>query len=156
EFYSKAVKGELKDMPAMKPNYGDFCAWQRKSVMDGSASRDHWLKEFSTLPDAMDLPLDFPRPPQLEAAGDTLFQKWSKADAIGFEQQAQNQEVTPFMLAMAVLVLTLHRATGQTDLVIGTPVRGRTRPEFESLLGLFINVMPLRFRIDPEQDFRAL
>ncbi|RYZ55357.1 MAG: amino acid adenylation domain-containing protein, partial [Proteobacteria bacterium] len=156
ELYAKALKGDLSTQKPMTPNYADFSAWQRAQVEARGSSYQYWTDLYKTVPDALDLPIDHPRPAMLEAAGDTLLVPWSKEANQGFELQSKSQEATPFMLAMAVLVFTLHRLSGQNDIVIGTPVRGRTRSEFESLLGLFINVLPLRFQIDPTQSFASL
>lgn len=156
ELYTKALKGKLGPQKALKPNYADFSSWQRKQVELRGESYRYWMDRYQTIPDALDLATDLPRPAVLEAAGDTLLVPWTKEANANFEQQSKAQEATPFMLAMTVLVFTLHRLTGQTDIVIGTPVRGRTRSEFESLLGLFINVLPLRFIIDPKQSFASL
>ena len=38
----------------------------------------------------------------------------------------------------------LQRYTGQDDLVVGTPIAGRTRPETEGLIGFFVNTLVLR------------
>jgi amino acid adenylation domain-containing protein len=154
--YQKALKGELGPQKPMSPNYADFSSWQRAKVDARGESYQYWTQLYKTVPDALDLPIDYPRPAMLEAAGDTLLVPWSKDANSAFELQSKSQEATPFMLAMAVLVFTLHRLSGQNDIVIGTPVRGRTRSEFESLLGLFINVLPLRFQIDPSQSFASL
>jgi amino acid adenylation domain-containing protein len=155
-FYSLAVKGELGPQKALTPNYADYCSWQRRRTDDQGESYRYWLKQYETIPEHLDLPTDRPRPPKREGEGSGLVVPFSREENDLFEKQAKDQGSTPFMLAMAVLVLTLHRLTGQTDIVIGTPVRGRTRSEFESLFGLFINVLALRFKVDPEQDFASL
>ena len=56
--------------------------------------------------------------------------------------------VTPFITLLAGFELLLHRYSGQDDFVLGTVVGGRTRPEVEELLGLFVNTLPLRVRFD--------
>ena len=56
--------------------------------------------------------------------------------------------VTPFITLLAGFELLLHRYSGQSDFVLGTVVGGRTRPEVEELLGLFVNTLPLRARFD--------
>jgi non-ribosomal peptide synthetase component F len=51
---------------------------------------------------------------------------------------------TPFMMLMSALAITLHRWSGQSDLVIGTVVAGRTHQEIENLIGCFMNFLPIR------------
>ncbi|RZA23211.1 MAG: amino acid adenylation domain-containing protein, partial [Proteobacteria bacterium] len=155
-FYTLAVKGELGPQKALSPSYADYCSWQRKNLDNKGESYKYWLKQYETIPENLDLPTDRPRPTKRDGEGSGIVVPFTPDQNHTFEQQAKDQSSTPFMLAMAVLVFTMHRLTGQTDIVIGTPVRGRTRTEFESLFGLFINVLALRFTVDPNQDFASL
>src|SRR6202044_524984 len=63
---------------------------------------------------------------------------------------------TLFMVVLAGYALLLSRWSGQRDVVIGTPIAGRTRPEVEGLIGLFLNTLPRRARLDDDEPFRAL
>src|SRR5690606_20033975 len=60
------------------------------------------------------------------------------------------------MLLLAAFGAALHRHTGQRDVVIGTPVSGRSRPELRSLMGMFINQLPIRIRVSRDDNFRSL
>ena len=48
----------------------------------------------------------------------------------------------------------LHRYSGQTDIITGSPVAGRNHPDLESQIGFYVNTLALRNRIDPEKSFR--
>src|SRR5262249_22669586 len=68
---------------------------------------------------------------------------------------AQQQGVTPFMILMAALAITLHKWSQQQDLVIGTVVSGRSRREVENLIGCFMNFLPMRAKFkwtEPGQE----
>eukprot|EP01035_Chromulina_nebulosa_P061055 gene61055-83518_t len=60
------------------------------------------------------------------------------------------------MTLLAAFATLLHRLSGQRELIVGTPVRGRDRPEFETLMGFFVNALPLRIELDPAQPFIEL
>ena len=153
--YSQALKGQLQAMAPLSPNYADFSAWQRSRVETKGESHRYWTEVFATIPEPLDLAVDYPRPALTETAADTVRVPWSKLQAKVFDEQIKDEETSAFVLTMALLVLSLHRLSGQSDIVIGTPLRGRTREEFEKLFGLFINVMPLRFTVDPDVSFRT-
>jgi non-ribosomal peptide synthetase component F len=69
---------------------------------------------------------------------------------------AQARRSTPFMLLLATFKVLLYRWSGQGDLRVGVPVAGRTRPETERLIGLFVNTQVLRTVVDGRQGFAAL
>ena len=69
---------------------------------------------------------------------------------------ALEQHATPFMALLAAFTLVLARWSGQDDVVVGTPVAGRTRRETEGLIGLFVNTLPIRTGLEGDPSFRAL
>ena len=71
----------------------------------------------------------------------------------GCRRLARERQTTPFTVYLAAFAAILHRWSGQHDLVVGTPVAGRTRVETEDIVGLFVNSLPLRLRPDPAQPF---
>ncbi|HEX5760628.1 MAG TPA: non-ribosomal peptide synthase/polyketide synthase [Thermoanaerobaculia bacterium] len=60
------------------------------------------------------------------------------------------------MTFLAAWKALLFRTTAQEDLVVGTPVAGRSPEETEGLIGLFVNTLALRTRVDGRLGFRAL
>ena len=58
------------------------------------------------------------------------------------------------MTLLAIYFALLARISGQRDLVVGTPVRGRNLPEVEQLMGYFTNLLPLHLSIDPRRVVR--
>ncbi len=67
---------------------------------------------------------------------------------------AAQEKVTSFMLLLAAFEVLLNRITQQDDLVVGTPIAGRTRRETEGLIGFFVNTLPLRVKIAGNPGFR--
>ena len=81
--------------------------------------------------------------------------------AIGISQGAlaalaRREGATLFMVLLSAFDVLLFRYTGQRDVVVGTPIAGRTRAETEGLIGFFVNTLALRAEIHDEEPFRAL
>jgi hypothetical protein len=74
----------------------------------------------------------------------------------GVEAVARAHKATPFMVLMAAFMALVHRYTGLEDLLVGTPVSGRSRPEFEPLVGMFVNAVVLRASLAGRPDFATL
>ena len=69
---------------------------------------------------------------------------------------ARECQTTPFVIWLAVFAVLLHRVGGQDDLIVGTPVSTRSRPEMQNLIGFFVNTLPLRLGVSPALTFRAV
>ena len=144
--------------PALKPlavSYADFSAWQLKWLQsnDLKAQLGHWKALLADLPEPLDLPLDRPRPVRMSGDGGTHPVAWpldltERARDLGLRHNA-----TLFMTLLAVYALLLSRLSGQHDIIIGTPMRGRDTPQTAAIMGFFVNALPLRLRIDPAQSF---
>jgi len=94
-------------------------------------------------------PGDRARPVQMSGQGGTLPMVLGGDSVERARAFAKAEDATVFMTLLAVYVAMLHRMTGQDDLVIGIPVRGRATEEMESVMGLFRNTLPLRIRLAP-------
>ena len=104
----------------------------------------------------LELPTDKPRPATQSFRGATeTFRLPGKLlerlKTLGREQQA-----TLFMVLEAAFMALLHRYTGQDDIVVGTPISGRTRSETENLIGFFLNTLLLRARFGERESFLSL
>ena len=71
-------------------------------------------------------------------------------------QIANAQGCTPYMLLFAAFNLLLARFAGQDDIVVGTPIAGRQRTEFEALIGLFLNTLAIRTDLSGNPTFSEL
>ncbi|MFZ2754996.1 MAG: amino acid adenylation domain-containing protein [Lysobacteraceae bacterium] len=139
-------------------SYADFSAWHRE-WMDGpelTRQLDHWRSKLQGMPEALALPTDKPRPATQSGDGDTAWLRVPDDTADALRALAQREGSTLFTVLLSAWTLLLHQLSGQRDLVIGTPVRGRNLPELESVMGFFVNALPLRLQVDPAQGFRSL
>ncbi|WP_435845365.1 amino acid adenylation domain-containing protein [Streptomyces erythrochromogenes] len=153
--YASLATGRTADLPELAVQYADYSTWQHR---DGAAERqlDHWREHLRDAPTEPVLPTDRPRPELQAFRG--AFHRFTmpRPVAESVRALARSEDATPFMVLLAGLALTLHRRTGRRDLVLGSPVSVRGRAELDALIGYFVNLLPLRVRIDEGTDFRDL
>jgi amino acid adenylation domain-containing protein len=157
QLYQAFSHGRPSPLPELPIQYADFAAWQRDwlrgDALDAQAA--HWKKELAGAPTVLDLPTDKPRPAVQSFRGATeLFELPAELSeqlkSLGREQQA-----TLFMILEAAFAVLLHRYTGRDDILVGTPISGRTRSETERLIGFFLNTVVLRAQFSERMNFRS-
>ena len=146
--------------PALAPlpvRYADFAAWQRRLLEEGVLDEQlAWWRERL----AGDLPvLDLPGDPAPSASvtGEARAGRRLGPDLTdGLRALARRHGATLFMVLLAALQVLLHRLSGDREVVVGTPVAGRPRPELEGLIGLFLNALALRGDVSGDPSFEQL
>ncbi|MFI5646018.1 amino acid adenylation domain-containing protein [Kitasatospora sp. NPDC051705] len=154
ELYGAAVAGREAVLPELTVQ----CADHAEELLGTSYEEHltHWKEQLDGAPPLLELPTDRPRPAERGAAGRTEAFGLAPGTAARVRALAEEEGVTPFTVQLAAFALLLNRWTGADDLVIGTPVTTRDRPELEHLLGYFVNLLPLRLRLAPAMGFRSL
>jgi amino acid adenylation domain-containing protein len=146
EAFSAGRPSPLDELPIQ---YADYAQWQRQSF-EGAAYQSqlsYWKQQFATLPPVLKLPTDHPRPngqAYQEFRGAQHEISLSKQLTSDLKLFCQKENVTLFMTLLTAYQLLLYRYTGEEDIVVGTPIAGRSLPETEDLIGLFINTLALR------------
>ncbi|MDJ0837508.1 MAG: amino acid adenylation domain-containing protein [Acidobacteriota bacterium] len=138
--------------------YRDFTAYQHEWLQSKAASRqvDYWRVHLSGAPSLLELPTDMPRPASQQYEGD-LFSFNLNADLYrDLKTLALKKRTTPYVIQLAAFAMLLSRYSGQTDLVVGTPVTGRDRPELERLFGFLVNTLALRFDLHQRPTFSQM
>ncbi|WAZ26426.1 amino acid adenylation domain-containing protein [Streptomyces cinnabarinus] len=156
--YAAWHAGGEPDLPDLTMQYRDFAAEQRRITEDGGYGNvlDAWARELAGATTVLALPVDHSSGASRDYQGDeftTVVPEQLRADTYAC---AKRLGVTPFAMLGGVWGVLLARCTRQDDLLIGTPLAGRTRPEYQSLIGLFANTMPLRLRLDADVSFASL
>ena len=156
--YAAFCMGERSPLPNLPIQYADFAVWQRQWLSGHilTAQLDYWKQQLAGAPPLLELPTDRPRPAIQTFRGDTQrFQIDGKLTS-QLKQLGQESRSTLFMTLLAGFVVLLSRYSGQTDLVVGSPIANRNRSEIEGLIGFFVNTLALRFNLSPELTFQAL
>ncbi|MEO6193015.1 MAG: amino acid adenylation domain-containing protein [Thermoanaerobaculia bacterium] len=138
--------------------YGDFAVWQRRWLSGEALAGQlaYWRERLAGAPAALELPTDRTRPPVQSFRGGTLMLAFPDGLAAGLRGLARGEGSTLFMTALAAFSALLGRFTGQPDLVVGSPVAGRSEEGIEGLLGFFVNTLALRADLKGDPPFRAL
>jgi len=153
ELYRALVSGELPLLEPITVQYADYASWQRK-WMEGPVLEhqlSYWRQQLAGVP-VLELPTDRPRPAVMTFNGDYEPVRLSVELTQQLNILSRKQGVTLYMTLLSAFYALLYRYTGQTDLCVGTPVANRVRPEFEKLIGCFVNSLALR--VDVENDPR--
>ncbi|MEV0111110.1 amino acid adenylation domain-containing protein [Nocardia sp. NPDC050799] len=136
--------------------YSDFASWQRE-LLEYSRERDaaYWCRQLEMLP-TTELPTDRPRPRVQQFAGRTLRTSIDPDLSRQVLERSSREAVTPFVFLLSAYCAVIAARTGANEVVLGTPVSGRTRREWENLVGLFVNTVVLRTHLHPHAPFREL
>ncbi|MEV0728020.1 amino acid adenylation domain-containing protein [Polymorphospora sp. NPDC050346] len=138
--------------PALPVSYTDYAAWQRAEFDGGrhDAQSAFWRRKLAALPPPLELPTDRPRPPEPDYAGSTLVLTTPAATGEALRTLARAEDTTVYTVVLTALKVLLARQTGRTDIVVGTQVTGRSLPELQNLVGMFVNVVPVRTSLAPD------
>ncbi len=153
ECYTALLEGREPRLPELAVQYADYANWlQGNGIAEEQLA--FWAGHLRGLPDRPALAPDHPRPAEpAHRCGYHRF-AFDAGLATAVRQFAREADATPFMVLLAGLVLAVHRTGGTADLVVGTPVSVRERPELDALIGYFITLLPLRFRVEAEATRR--
>jgi hypothetical protein len=153
-----ATGAPLPSLPALPVQYADYAAWQRRWLTGDELARQlaFWTERLQGAPDEAALPLKGPRPARPAPGLDLVVQRLDAGSSAQLRALARSEGATLFMVLLAGFRTLLARVTDQGDLVIGTPLAGRTRAEVEQLIGFFINTLALRTEVRPDEQFRDL
>ncbi|ASZ13470.1 non-ribosomal peptide synthetase [Chitinophaga pendula] len=142
----------------LKIQYKDYSVWlthyRQGSLFE--QQKQYWLTTFADQTDTAAFPLDYPRPDQNTFEGEHLYFPISKEITAGLKKAGQQADSTLFLLTLAAYKVLLYKYSSQPDVVVGTLVAGRTHPDVNGLIGMFVNTLPLKTQIASEQPFTAL
>lgn len=153
--FQRAYRGEV--LPSLRVHYKDYVAWldRRLSGDYGRRQEAYWTQQFSEPAPTLLLPTDHARPTLQSYEGDRVELRLEEELSDQLRALGSRAEVTPFVLFLAVFKVLLHKYSGQEDIVVGTSVMSRDRPELEEIVGMFLNAVPLRSQPSVEKRFEA-
>jgi amino acid adenylation domain-containing protein len=153
--FSIGIPSMLIELPIQ---YADYAQWQRQwlegEILEKQIS--YWKERLTDNPPLLELPTDRSRAGQQvyhsERQGILLDRPLTEA----IQTLANQEGVTLFMMLLTAFYILLYRYTGQPDISVGTVISTRNHSEIERLIGLFINTLILRTKLDSHQTFREL
>ena len=157
ELYAAEKTGRPVSLPSLAVSYADYVRKQIETIASpaGKQLEQYWRQQLSGELPVLDLPTDRPRPPVQTFHGDSCYCKLTADLTQRLTALAQSEGVTLYMLLLTAFYVLLSRYTGQTDIVVGSPVAGRTQAEFSKVAGYFVNLLVLRADLSEAPPFTA-
>jgi non-ribosomal peptide synthetase component F/pimeloyl-ACP methyl ester carboxylesterase len=134
------------ELPPLTAQYLDYARLQRSGLSADRLARltEFWRHRLAGAPDMLRLPTDRPRPADHLVAGGSVEFELPDRLARDLHAFAAEESTTSFIVVLTCLGRLLSLYGGQDDVLIGVPVAGQNRPEFEKLVGFFVNTVPMR------------
>jgi amino acid adenylation domain-containing protein len=145
------------EVEELRIQYKEYVAWNERDLERVVREQEaYWLDQFAQEIPVLDLPTDFHRPvePVYDGSAEKIIVRKERKEK--FVEIASKQQTTLFVTLFSAFNVWLSRISGQQDLVVGIPVANRPHPDLQSLVGMFVNTLAIRSRIDSSQTFDEL
>jgi len=154
--YEGILQDQPPELPELPVQYADYAVWQRNWLSGPELERQlsFWRDALADAPALLPLPTDRPRPAAQSYRGSRWAHFVEPQLTAALKRLAQDESATLFMVLLAAFQVLLARYSGQTDVVVGSPVAGRRRSELEALVGFFANTLVLRAQCPAGLPFR--
>ncbi len=153
--YQSFVKGEANPLKPLSVQFKHFTYWQTQRFSGERLQRltTFWRNELDQMPSVHSIPLDFDRPEVPSHKGYRYTYRLSEALTDDIRGYAIEHKVSLFMLLHATFAVLLSSWSKQQDIVIGTPVSGRSMDSFNPVIGYFANMVVLRNQVSQQDKF---
>lgn len=151
--YDAVLNGGTPDWSNHDLDYVSYVEWE---LQQDSTGGDILKKNLLPLPENLKLPLDYPRPSTQSLAGDVLVFELSPEQGAALKGYARELGVTIFPVLLALVETFIYRHTGQNDMIIGCPAANRELDQVQNMIGLFINTLAIRNKLEKESNFESL
>ncbi|HEX6288979.1 MAG TPA: amino acid adenylation domain-containing protein [Herpetosiphonaceae bacterium] len=156
--YAAALAQQPPALPPLTARYGEYVAWQQVILFGAEGARlwEYWRRQLADAPTVLNLPTDRPRPPVQTFHGAAHSFTLDRDLTSAIRRFTDAHGLTLYMTLLAAFEILLHRYTGQDDLLVGSPMAGRSRAQFAHVVGYFVNPVALRIRFSDDLTCAAL
>jgi amino acid adenylation domain-containing protein len=152
--FCQKLQDPLKPLPVQ---YADFALWEHDlGNMRFLPSLNYWKQQLAEIPQEMELPIDRPRGMHATNEAGVYVAVLPTAELLSLRQMNRSSGTTLYMALLAAFAVLLERYSGQTDIVVGSPIANRKDPQLEELLGFFLNSVVMRVAVNRRQSFYQL
>lgn len=158
QLYRAFALGDPITLTPLPVQYADFAVWQTEWLQGQTLERQvsYWKQKLGNAPATLQLPLDRPRPPIQTYVGKRVGTTLPAQLSDAIKKLGQSAGSTLYMTLLAAFNVLLYRYTGEKDLMVGSPIAGRTRVQIEPLIGFFVNTLVLRTDLSGNPTFHEL
>ncbi|HET9227094.1 MAG TPA: condensation domain-containing protein, partial [Thermoanaerobaculia bacterium] len=158
KLYQAFAAGEPSPLPELPVQYPDLAAWQRERTSPAELRErlDWWRRNLEGAPRLWSFPTDRSRPAEASHRGAWVYRQLSPALTARLRDLGVTENASIYMVLLAALSLVIRRWSGQDDVVLGSPLAGRQQHESEGILGVFLNLLPMRVSLKGEPTFAEL
>ena len=146
-----------KDLEALPIDYKDYSIWENNfnSSKEILPFENYWIEKFKDSDfSELNLPYDYNIPTQTSYKGIKLSKVIDKKYFSKLQDLSLKYGASPYMILLSAFFVLLYKYTGQTDINIGSPISNRTFPETEKLIGMFVNNIVVRGKINSNTSFK--
>jgi amino acid adenylation domain-containing protein len=156
--YQAFLEGKDSNLPSLPVQYADYAVWHYETLQGEvlESQLAYWKRQLGSGLTTLNLPTDYERPVVQTYRGARLAKILSEELTKGLKELSRRAGVTLFMTFLATLDILLSRHTGQEDIIVGSTIAGRNRPETDGLIGFFINALALRTDLSGNPTFAEL
>ena len=131
--------------------FKDYSEWMGNRDLSGQA--EYWKSQFDDEIPVLNMPTDYPRPQEKSYTGTMLEYQLNEDVSSKLKELVKNTGVTEYMVFLAVAMVTLSKYSRQEDIVIGSPISGRTHRDTEGMLGMLVNTLVMRGKPEKNKTF---
>ena len=143
-------------LPELNITYKDFAVFENNRLASGSLeeAENYWVNQFADDIPVLNLPTNYQRPATQSFEGAKVYSSIDLETTAKINNLAKTLGVTPYMLLLSAYYILLGKYTSQDDIVVGSPIVGRDIAQTYNLIGMFVNTLALRTRIDSKLSFK--
>lgn len=156
--YKEFSSGAQSSLPELPIQYADYAQWQREWLKGPLLENQiaYWKEQLDGSSSQLELPTDRPRSGKQTYLSGREGVMIDRDLTVAIKTLTRGEGVTTFMSMLAAFYALLYKYTGQEDINIGVVISNRNRSQLEKIIGLFINTLVLRSRVDASHTFREL
>jgi acyl transferase domain-containing protein/NAD(P)-dependent dehydrogenase (short-subunit alcohol dehydrogenase family)/acyl carrier protein len=156
--YKAIAEAQEIKLEKLTIQYKDFAAWQNQQLTGGKLKKykDYWHNRLSEATPVIELPVDYQPADKKNGQSGKIRIVIENNQFAAFKKHAEKNNTSLFTLSLALFNVLLYKYTGDNDLVLGTPVNGREHNELDKQVGIYLNTLLLRTKIDENLSFSEL
>lgn len=155
--YSNLCEKLYPNLLPVSLKYQDYVAWHSQQNFESAFT--YWLKQLADAPPKLALPIidNIDTEDDIEKfRGSSVQRQFAPSLVQQLEELAQGLGITLASLLLSLFLLLLFKFTKQSDICVGMGMACRTHPQLERLVGLMVNVLPIRVQITDSMTFKEL